>query len=99
MYKAGLIHYMSWQFTTPMPGARLFDIAQRHNLYRGEAKKVWESFDEHNTCMTLPGIPEKTMRWKLRKGILMKDWFMVRSGGISLRHVWRAWENIAALFK
>jgi radical SAM superfamily enzyme YgiQ (UPF0313 family) len=99
MYKAGFIHYMSWQFTTPMPGARLFDIAQRHNLYRGEAKKVWESFDEHNTCMTLPGIAEKTMQWKLRKGIIMKDWFMVRSGGVSLRHAWRAWENVTALFK
>jgi radical SAM superfamily enzyme YgiQ (UPF0313 family) len=99
MFKARLIHYMSWQFTTPMPGARLFDIAQRHHLYRGEAKKVWESFDEHNACMTLPGISEKTMRWKLRKGILMKDWFMVRSGGISLRHLWRAWENVRALFR
>lgn len=99
MYKAGFIHYMSWQFTTPMPGARLFDIAQRYNLYRGEAEKVWESFDEHNACMTLPGISERTMRRQLRKGILLKDWFMLRSGGISLRHVWRAWENLRAILR
>ena len=33
------------------------------------------------------------------KGILTKDWFMIRSGGISAGHVWRAWENFRALFK
>jgi radical SAM superfamily enzyme YgiQ (UPF0313 family) len=99
MFKERSIHYMSWQFCTPMPGARLFDIAKRHNLYRGDAEKVWASFDEHTTCMNLPGISHRTMSWKLKKGILMKDWFMLKSGGISLRHVWRGWENVRALFK
>ncbi len=99
MFKQRCIHYMSWQFCTPMPGARLYDIARRHDLYRGEAKDVWASFDEHNTCMTLPGISQRAMSWRLKKGILLKDWFMLRSGGISVRHFWRAWENLRALVK
>ena len=61
------IHYMSWQFTTPMPGARLFDIAGTTISIAARPRKVWESFDEHNACMTLPGISEKTMRRKLEK--------------------------------
>ncbi len=99
MFRNRFIHYMSWQFCTPLPGARLYDIADKYNLYRGDPKKVWESFDEHDACMNLPGISRKAMRWKLKKGILMKDWFMVRSGNVNLRHAWRAWENVAALFK
>ncbi len=93
------IHYMSWQFCTPMPGAPLFEIAKRHDLYRGDAQGAWEAFDEHNVCMKLPGISERTMRWKLKKGILTKDWFMLRSGAISWRHLWRVWENVRALAK
>jgi anaerobic magnesium-protoporphyrin IX monomethyl ester cyclase len=99
MFRNRFIHYMSWQFCTPMPGARLFEIADKYHLYRRDPRKVWGSFDEHSACMALPGISERTMRWKLKKGIFLKDWFMVRSGNVSLRHVWRAWENIAALFK
>jgi magnesium-protoporphyrin IX monomethyl ester (oxidative) cyclase len=99
MFRERSIHYMSWQFCTPMPGARLYEIAKRHNLYRGDPRDVWASFDEHNACMNLPGIPPRTMSWKLKKGILVKDWFMLRSGGISTRHVWRAWENFLALCK
>jgi len=99
MFKNRLIRYMSWQFCTPMPGARLYDIAKRHELYLGAPEAVWESFDEHSVCMKLPGISPHTMRWKLKKGILIKDWFMIRSGAISPRHAWRAWENIRALLK
>jgi len=99
MFRQGLIHYMSWQFCTPLPGSRLYDIAERHHLYRGDPETVWQSFDEHQACMNLPGIPHRTMRRKLKKGILIKDWFMVKSGNISLRHLWRAWENLAALVR
>jgi radical SAM superfamily enzyme YgiQ (UPF0313 family) len=99
MFKQKLIHYMSWQFCTPMPGAQLYDIARRHNLYLGNPEDVWENFDEHNVCMKLPGISLRTMRWKLKKGIFIKDWFMLRSGAISWHHLWRVWENLRALVK
>jgi anaerobic magnesium-protoporphyrin IX monomethyl ester cyclase len=93
------IHYMSWQFCTPMPGAPLYEIAKRHNLYPRDEREVWQSFDEHEACMQLPGISRRCMQWKIKKGVLLKDWFMLRSGGISPRHIWRAWENMRALFK
>jgi len=99
MFNKRHIHYMSWQYCTPMPGARLFKIAEKHNLYRGDSKEVWKRFDEHEACMNLPGIPLKTMKSQLKRGILMKNWFIVRSGGVSLKHAWRAWENFVALFK
>ena len=99
MFKERSIHYMSWQFCTPMPGARLYEIAKRHNLYRGEEQRVYEGFDEHEVCMNLPGVSPRTMSWQLKKGVLWKDWFMVRSGNISPRHVWRVWENLRALVK
>jgi len=100
LYNKGHIHYMSWQFATPMPGSRLFKIAQKHNLFRGDPNKVFEMlFDEHDIAMDIPGLSEKSMRWKLKKGILLKDWFMIRSGAISLRHLWRVRENIIALIR
>ena len=99
MFRNHLIHYMSWQFCTPLPGSKLYEIAKQYNLYRGNETKVWEGLDEHNVCMNLPDISQRSMRWKLKKGILLKDWFMIRSGNVNYRHAWRAWENIAALFK
>ncbi len=99
MFRNRYIHYMSWQFCTPLPGARLYEIAKKHDIYRGDPEDVWESFDEHNACMTLPGISLNAMRRKLKKGILIKDWFMIRSGNVNLRHLWRAWENVRAMFK
>ena len=63
------IHYMSWQFCTPMPGSRLYKIAKQHNLFLDDPYKIWEKIDEHYVAMTLPGISEKTMRRKIKKGI------------------------------
>ena len=99
MFRERCIHYMSWQFCTPMPGAPLYDIALRHNLLFQNVQDVWETFDEHRPCMDLPGVSRRTMRWKIKKGILLKDWLMLRSGQISLRHLWRGWENLRALFR
>ena len=97
LFKQRFIHYMSWQFCTPMPGSRAYDIAKRHNLFNGDPRNVWRDFDEHKVAMKLPGISEKVARWKIKKGIFVKDWFMLRSGHINLSHMWRAWENIRAL--
>lgn len=99
MYRSRKIHYMSWQYCTPLPGAELYDIAERHDLYLGEKEKVWEDFDEHKVCMRLPGVPLSRMKKDLKRGILLKDYFMLRSGAISMRHLWRARENIGAIFR
>ena len=100
MFRKKAISYMSWQFCTPMPGARLFSIADKYNLYRGASNEVWMKFDEHEACMNLPGVTMSRMKKQLKRGIIMKDWFILRSGGLNFRHIWqRGWENIRALFK
>jgi anaerobic magnesium-protoporphyrin IX monomethyl ester cyclase len=99
LFKQKSLHYMSWQFCTPMPGARLYDIALRHKIFRRDPWEVWENFDEHQVALKLPGISEDTMRWKIKKGVFIKDWFMVRSGNINFRHMWRVWENLRALLR
>ncbi|MDR1385429.1 MAG: B12-binding domain-containing radical SAM protein [Planctomycetaceae bacterium] len=100
MFHKKAISYMSWQFCTPMPGARLFRIAEKYNLYHGASKDVWMKFDEHEACMDLPGISMSLMKRQLKRGILMKDWFILRSGGLNMKHIWqRGWENFTALFK
>ena len=97
LFRERAIHYMSWQFATPMPGSRLYDIAKRHGLFNGDPQEVMAHFDEHRVAMKIPGVSETSMKWKIKKGIILKDWFMLRSGAISLRHMWRVWENLKAL--
>lgn len=93
------IHYMSWQFCTPLPGARLYQIAKKHNIMIDEDKVVWDRFDEHYIAMKLPGISKKEMLRKIKKGIIIKDWYMLKSGRINFSHIWRAKENIKALLR
>ncbi len=97
LFKEKSIHYMSWQFATPMPGSRLYDIARRRGLFNGDPQEVMAHFDEHRVAMRVPGVSERAMKWKIKKGIILKDWFMLRSGAVSLRHMWRVWENLKAL--
>jgi anaerobic magnesium-protoporphyrin IX monomethyl ester cyclase len=99
LFRKGFINYMSWQFCTPMPGSRLYEIAIKYNLFLGEPQKIWENFDEHDIALRIPGTEKKSMSWKLKKGIILKDWFMIRSGNIDFRHLWRVKENIKALIK
>jgi hypothetical protein len=100
MFQKRAISYMSWQFCTPMPGARLFHIADKYNLYNGASNDVWMKFDEHEACMNFPGVSMSRMKRQLKKGIIMKDWFIIRSGGLNFQHIWqRGWENLMALFK
>jgi len=93
------IHYMSWQFPTPLPGSRLFKIAKKHNLFSEDPDSTFERYGQHDIMMNIPGLTTKAMRRRLKKGILLKDWFMIRSGAISISHMWRAWENIKSLIK
>src|SRR5271157_3965795 len=97
LFREKAIHYMSWQFSTPMPGSRLYDIAKKRGLFNGQPQEVMAHFDEHRVAMRIPGVSERSMKWKIKKGIVLKDWFMLRSGGINLRHAWRVWENLKAL--
>lgn len=83
----GRIRYMTWSMATPMPGAPLFDIVERHGLQ--PAEQVLADWDRNKDYLGIDlravGIP----RWKrmtlLRLGILSKACFMLFSG----RFDWR----------
>ena len=82
--KEGLLDYISWQFATPMPGARLWDIAVRHDLMKKEMKGVWD------INMRIPGVSERTMTRQRLLGFLMQGYFAFRKGRIN----WRMWKRI-----
>jgi radical SAM superfamily enzyme YgiQ (UPF0313 family) len=98
-YRKRQIHYMSWQFCTPMPGSRLFPIALRHDLFHQGPNRIWERYDEHEVAMRLPGISLKEMKWRNRRGLILKDWYLLRSGSVNWRHLWRIKENLTAIFR
>jgi anaerobic magnesium-protoporphyrin IX monomethyl ester cyclase len=93
MFRERSVHYMSWQICTPLPGSRLYDVARRHGLLPSALATNYE----HHPNMDLPGISQGEMQRLLRRGILLKDWFIVRSGGLNLRHLGRVWENLRSV--
>ena len=97
LFRERAIHYMSWVPATPMPGARLYDIATRYGLFNGDPQDVMACFDEDRVPMRIPKISERSMKWEIKKGIILKDWLMLRSGDIGLRHASKVWENLKSL--
>lgn len=84
MMQSGLLDYMSWQFATPFPGSRMYDIVARHNLVDGNVKGVWD------LSLKLPGISERRMKHQRLKGFMIQSYYSLRSGDIN----WRFWRRI-----
>ena len=47
LWRRGHLHYTSWQFANPVPGAELYDIARRHGMIDEDyfPSDTWNSFD------------------------------------------------------
>lgn len=87
-----LINYMSWQVATPMPGARLWKLAQKYCLMpQKDITNVWEQ------NLLLPGISEGQVKNKLRKGMVLKNYYLIKNGNLNLKHLDRAWRNLRVL--
>ncbi len=87
-----LIDYMSWQVATPMPGSRLWRLAEKYCLIpRKDITNVWEQ------NLLLPGVGESQVKGKLRKGMILKNYYLVKNGNLSMRHLDRAWRNLRVL--
>jgi len=93
LFSQGLINYMSWQFATPTPGARLWDIAKKHNLMI--PNKDIDSVRQ--ITMDIPGISKRRMERSMKRGIILKNYYALRSGNIGWRHWQRIRENVATL--
>lgn len=90
--------YMTWSIATPMPGAPLQEIVERHGLQTVE--HVLENWNRNKDYLGIDlrpiGISEKTRMRLLRSGILSKAVFMMFSGNFDWkRHFYR----IGILFK
>ncbi len=79
--------YMTWSIATPMPGAPLQEIVDRHGLK--SAQQVLDNWNRNKDYLgidlTSLGISEKTKMRLLRAGILSKGIFALTSG----RFDWR----------
>ncbi len=88
----GRISYMTWSIATPMPGAPLYDIVERHGLHATEqVLEYWNrNKDYPGIDLTTLGIGEKTKMRLLRAGIISKAIFMLASGHFDWRrHFYR----------
>lgn len=81
------ISYMTWSIATPMPGAPLYEIAERHGLR--PAEQVLANWDRNKDYLGIDLAPLGVSRFTrvslLRAGILSKACFMLASG----RFDWR----------
>jgi anaerobic magnesium-protoporphyrin IX monomethyl ester cyclase len=86
------MHYMTWSIATPMPGAPLQEIVERHGLRSSE--HVLDNWNRNKDYLGIDlsslGISEKTKMRLLRAGILSKAFFMMVSGHFDWRrHFYR----------
>jgi radical SAM superfamily enzyme YgiQ (UPF0313 family) len=95
MSRQGLLDYMSWQVTTPIPGSELYNIALKYNLFKSDTRvrNMWESH------LDLPDIDDKTIKRLRFKGMLLQSYLYLRSGRIQWRHWKKIVEKISYLAK
>ncbi|MFH1036320.1 MAG: radical SAM protein [Pseudomonadota bacterium] len=88
-----LIQYMSWQVATPMPGSRLYATAKKFNLIPNKRiTGVWAQ------NLLLPGVQAGEVKKALRRGMLLKNYYLLKNGNINLSHLSRALRNLKVIF-
>ncbi len=95
------MHYMTWSIATPMPGAPLQEIVERHGLQSSDL--VLDNWNRNKDYLGINlsslGITEKTKMRLLRAGILSKAFFMMISGHFDWsRHFYRIGILIRSFF-
>jgi radical SAM superfamily enzyme YgiQ (UPF0313 family) len=84
--------YMTWSIATPMPGAPLQEIVDRHGMR--SAEQVLDNWNRNKDYLGIDlaslGISERTKLLHLRAGIVSKAIFMLFSGNFDWRrHAYR----------
>ena len=95
------IGYMTWSIATPMPGAPLQEIVDRHGLK--SAEQVLDNWNRNKDYLgidlTSLGIGEKTKLRLLRAGIISKGIFAMISGNFDWRrHFYRVGILVRSFF-
>jgi len=88
----GRMSYMTWSIATPMPGAPLLEIVERHGLPSSDL--VLDNWNRNKDYLGIDlsplGISEKKKMRLLRAGIVSKACFMLVSGHFDWRrHFYR----------
>ncbi|MFC2171787.1 B12-binding domain-containing radical SAM protein [Acidobacteriota bacterium] len=92
LLKRKLLDYISWQVATPMPGSKLWDLALKHGLLPGH-----EVMGVFTPNLKLPGVEDRKVKQMIRKGLWLKNAYMVRNGNINLRHLTAVWANLKVM--
>ncbi len=77
------VNYLSWQFATPFPSSRLWNIAEKYGLIQDSSAGVWDM------SMSLPGIKQKDMIRQRMLGFLIQAYCGFRSGNLN----WSMWKR------
>jgi len=93
--KERLLDYMSFSTTTPMPGARLYEIARRH----GVLPEGTQPRDMSELHMGLPGITSRDLKRSRRRGIQLQLSINLRSRGNNLLDWRKNWHKVKTLVK
>ena len=86
-FLAGRVAYMTWSIATPMPGAPLQEIVQRHGLPASdEVLANWNANKDYlGIDLSSLGISRRCKMRLLRAGILSKGVFAMKSGHFDWR--------------
>lgn len=93
--REGLLDYMSLSTTTPMPGARLYEIARRHKIWRNGAAPR----DMSELHMDLPGVTGHDLKRSRRRGIRLQLSINLRSRQNNLFDWRKNWHKVKTLVR
>ena len=48
--------------------------------------------------LELPGVTQKMIKRSLRKGMILKDYYLIKNGNVNFRQVHRIFENLQVIF-
>jgi anaerobic magnesium-protoporphyrin IX monomethyl ester cyclase len=77
LWQLGLLHYMHLSLATPRPGAPMWDLAQKHHLFRIPSGQPFYYLAEG---MALPGVSWRKMQNTLLVGRTLQGLMAVTSG-------------------
>ena len=86
IHKEGLIDLMSWQIATPIPGAEMFNIAQKYGLITEPYQyNVWK------VSTSIPGVKGRQVQIQRLKGFLLQAYMAYKKGRVgwaTRRNIW-----------
>jgi len=81
-----LLNHINWSITTPYPGSKLYDIAQRHGLIKPGLADNWDAWISSDWfVMQLPNISGAEQARLKTRGMARKAWCILKSGDASLK--------------